>query len=87
MLDQDTTIRRTRNGFHVTMSTAGGWDEPAEEYVFEDSSKPLTDDTKFLSEEAISFEAMIKSVFSEYFQTKRNPGFVLQWKDKGWGDE
>lgn len=85
---QDTTIRRTRNGFHVTVSSGpGGWDEPTEEYVFEDSSKPLTDDTKFLSEEAIAFEAMIKSVFSEYFQTKRNPGFVLQWKDKGWGDE
>ena len=85
---EDTTIRRTRNGFHVTLSSGpGGWDEPTEEYVFEDSSKPLTDDTKFLSEEAIAFETMIKSVFSEYFQTKRNPGFVLQWKDKGWGDE
>ena len=85
---QDTTIRRTCNGFHVTVSSGpGGWDEPVEEYVFEDSSKPLTDGTKFLSEEAIAFETMIKSVFPEYFQTKRNPGFALQWKDKGWGDE
>lgn len=85
---QDITIRRTCNGFHVTVSSGpAGWDEPMEEYVFEDASKPLTCGSFYLSEEAISFEAMIKSIFSQYFQTKKNPGFILDWKDKGWGDE
>ena len=83
---QQHTIRRVHNGFHV-VAHSNDWEEPVEQHVFQDASKPLTSQSLYLSEEAIAFEAMIKSVFSEYFQTKRNPGFVLQWKDKGWGDE
>ena len=83
---QQYTIKRVHNGFHV-IGNSNNWEEPEEQHVFQDASKPLTSQSLYLSEEAIAFEAMIKSVFSEYFQTKRNPGFVLQWKDKGWGDE
>lgn len=75
------SIRKVRNGFVTHDISDGGWENSSSEYVFQNN--PIT----HIPEEHKAFEDMIRSVFFEYFQTKRAGGFSLTYHPEGWSSE